>query len=276
MIQDIQPHHFDNTYTSTSEIKEDDFIFCFKDNALLMKQNSEALELIKKKDVTENRLDGVFLFTFNHTNCVLVNDYPDQCNDAFVFHEVHFRNPILQKELDWICSVALQLKNWYGAHLFCGKCGSKTKPKRDERAVFCPSCHYTKYPNIFPAIIVAILNEDKILLARNANFPEGFFSLVAGYVDVGESIEDAVAREVKEEVGLKVKNIRYYKSQPWPFSGSMMLGFVAQLDGDPTIRVDAKEITEAHWYTRYNLPNTPPNRSIAGEIIEMYVAEKLQ
>jgi NAD+ diphosphatase len=165
--------------------------------------------------------------------------------------------------------------SWYAHNKFCGKCGGLTVLKNDERAISCPSCQTTIYPKISPAIIVAIFSNDKILLARGVNFRDGFYSLVAGYVDIGESIEDAVVREVKEEVGLDIKNIRYYKSQPWPFSGSMMIGFIAEADDTQPIRIDEREIIDAAWFSHTNLPNHPQNRSIAGEIIEKFVKGEL-
>jgi NAD+ diphosphatase len=170
----------------------------------------------------------------------------------------------------WICIVGFHLMEWYSQNKYCGKCGSKTIEKTDERAIVCPSCNHTVYPKISPAIIVAIVSDNKILLANNANFRINWYSLVAGYADIGESLEETVVREVKEEVGLDVTNIRYYKSQPWPFSGSMMIGFFAEADSNQTITIDNKEITEAAWFIRGNLPNHPPSLSIAGEMIEKF------
>jgi NAD+ diphosphatase len=160
--------------------------------------------------------------------------------------------------------------NWYSQNKYCGKCGSKTEKKTDERAIACSNCNTSIYPKISPAIIVAITCNNKILLASNSNFPANWFSLIAGYADIGESLEETVIREVKEEVGLDVKNIRYYKSQPWPYSGSMMIGFFAKADDTQPIYPDKKEIMEAHWFTKDNLPNHPTNISIAGEMIELF------
>jgi NAD+ diphosphatase len=270
MIQDICPHHFDNTFKANSVVNDNDYIFYFKENTLLMKRTNESFTLPRKKELKGSFTEAVFLFTFNDQRCFLVWDPMSQEDEYFVFREIHFRNPFLQYELDWVTGVALQLKNWYAQNRYCGKCGSPTGPGKEERAVICPVCQSTKYPTIAPAIIVAILHEDRLLLARNTHFPEGYYSLVAGYVDVGETIEQAVKREVREEVGLQIKNISYYKSQPWPFSGSMMLGFIAELDGDPSIHVDGIEIAEAAWYKQDELPTYPANRSIAGEIIDKF------
>lgn len=160
--------------------------------------------------------------------------------------------------------------NWYGRNRFCGTCGSRTRHKTDERALSCPECGATVYPRISPAIIVAITCNNKILLARSPHFPAGFHSLIAGYVDIGESLEETVIREVKEEVGLDVRNIRYYKNQPWPLSGSMMVGFFAEADETQPISINTKEISEAAWFTRGNLPQYPLKISIAGEMIEKF------
>lgn len=126
------------------------------------------------------------------------------------------------------------------------------------------------YPKISPAIIVAIVCGNNILLARGSNFRGSWYSLIAGYADVGESLEDTVKREVKEEVGLDVRNIRYYKSQPWPLSGSMMIGFVAEADDHQPVSVDRREIAEAAWFTRGRLPEYSMRLSIAGEMIEKF------
>lgn len=270
MFQDIYPHSFDNTFSTVAAIDAESFVFFFRQNELLLKHTDRGLEFPRKKDLSEVSSDFVFLFTLNNTPCYLVWDCKFLEKSNFSFHEIKFRNPFQQREIDWASGVALQLKNWYKQNKFCGKCGAATVRKKDERAVLCPSCENTLYPSISPAIIVAILCNDKILLARGARFPEGFFSLVAGYVDVGESLEEAVAREVREEVGLEIKNIKYVCSEPWPFSGSMMIGFVAEAIENQTIKIDNKEIVEANWFGHNNLPNHPPTRSISGEIIEKF------
>lgn len=271
MIQDIHPHVFSNTFVITTGIQENDYVFHFKGDSLLLKKDGDEFEIPKMEDIKGNCSDGIFLFTLNNVNCFLVWECSVPDSNLFAYHEINYFHTISQKEIDWISIMAFQLKNWYTQNKFCGKCGNPTVLKNDERAICCPSCQTVLFPKISPAIIVAILSGDKILLARGANFREGFYSLVAGYVDVGESIEDAVIREVKEEVGIAIKDIRYYKSQPWPFSGSMMIGFIAEADGAQTIQIDNKEIVDAAWFSRSNLPDHPTNRSIAGEIIDKFV-----
>jgi len=275
MIQDIQPHVFSNNFIITSCIQESDYVFHFKENTLLLKKNNGEFEIPKKKDIKGNNKDGIFLFTLNNINCFLVWECSVSDNNLLSYCEINYFHTITQKEIDWVSILAFQMKDWYSQNKFCGKCGNPTVLKSDERAICCTSCQTILYPKISPAIIVAILKEDKILLARGANFREDFYSLVAGYVDIGESIEEAVVREVKEEVGITIKNIRYYKSQPWPFSGSVMIGFIAEADGAQTIQIDNNEIVDAKWFSCNDLPNHPTNRSIAGEMIDKFVNKEL-
>lgn len=275
MIQDIHPHRFVNKFIVSAAIKHNDYIFHFKGKTLLLKKGSGDYEFPQKGDLGGIDNNGLFLFALNRVNCFLVWDCEVPDNTQFVYQEITSFQSVSQVEIDWCGLLAFQLMNWYVQNKFCGKCGSLTIPKNDERAILCPQCQHTVYPKISPAIIVAIICKEKILLARGANFSAGFYSLVAGYVDIGESIEDAVVREVQEEVGIDVTNIRYYKSQPWPYSGSMMIGFIAEADDTQPIQIDNDEIIEAAWFNRFDLPRHPPNRSIAGEIIELFVKGEL-
>lgn len=277
MIQDIFPHHFNN-YFQNAEPSDNDLIFIFKENSLLFRIENGEYFIPKRNDLKglANETKGNYLFSFNETPCFLVWTAEVKEDKQFVYKEISFFRIIKQKEIGWISIVAYQLMNWYLQNRYCGKCGSQTTEKTDERAIQCPACGHLVFPKISPAIIVAILKGDQILLARNKNFPVDWYSLVAGYADIGESLEDTVIREVKEEVGLDVKNISYYKSQPWPLSGSMMLGFIAEVDDSQIIQVDHKEIDDAQWFKRGCLPNHPPSSiSIAGEMIERFENDNL-
>jgi NAD+ diphosphatase len=159
---------------------------------------------------------------------------------------------------------------WYNTNRFCGRCGSRTELRKDERAIVCPGCGLVIYPKVTPAVIVAITCNNKILLAKGKHYRGDFYALIAGYVDVGESIEETVVREVKEEVGLDIRNLKYYKSQPWPFSASLMLGFTAEADDNQPIVIDENEISEAGWFTRGNLPTYASSISISGDLIEAF------
>lgn len=157
---------------------------------------------------------------------------------------------------------------------FCGRCGHKTRPLRTERAKLCTDCNLIIYPRISPAIIVLIRKGDEVLLARSPHFPGGVFSIIAGFVEPGESLEEAVHREVKEEVGIQVQNIRYFASEPWPFPDSLMLGFVADYTGGEIV-IDRKEIEAAGWYTRDTLPPLPSRLSISRALINAWIAREI-
>lgn len=272
MIQEIFPHRFDNHFLADKQIENNDFILHFKERSLLMKIDGEKVELPRKSDFQEisEDSDTIFLFTLDDVSCFILWDEPLTDATVFEYKEIGFFRTISQKEIGWISVVGFHLYNWYAEHRYCGKCGTKTYHKADERALVCLNCNTHFFPKISPAIIVAIISNDKILLARNSGFVGGWFSLIAGYVDVGETIEETVIREVKEEVGLDVKNIRYYKSQPWPLSGSLMIGYIAEASEDQPITIDNNEIVEAAWFTRDNLPNHPTNVSVGGELIEKF------
>jgi NAD+ diphosphatase len=272
MIQDIHPHRFSNLYLANQAINETDYIFHYQGNTILLKIKGNELILPQKKDFPEisEKTDFVFLFSLDEVPCFLVWNELKVDETQMAYTDISFFRSTTQREIGWVSLVGLHLRNWYLQNRFCGTCGTRTQHKSDERAVVCPACNAVVYPKISPAMIVAILSNDKILLARNSNFVGGWYSLVAGYVDVGETLEETVRREVKEEVGLDVWNIRYYKSQPWELSGSMMIGFIAEADENQPICIDEKEITAAAWFTRENLPNHPLNISIAGEMIEKF------
>jgi NAD+ diphosphatase len=272
MINEIFPHRFDNRFVAAATIAEEDFVFIYNGNSLLLKSIGDGFELPRKKDVSGlvDTSEGTFLFALDQVRCFLVWDGPKTVDGRFVYKETGFFRTVKPPEIAWAGIVGFHLMTWYAQNRFCGKCGSRTREKPGERAILCPACTTTVFPKISPAIIVAILCKDKILLAHNAGFPQNWHSLLAGYVDIGESLEEAVVREIKEEAGLDVRNIRYYKSQPWPFSGSLMVGFVADADDTQPVRPDNIEITEAAWFTRGNLPNHPPGISIAGEMIDKF------
>lgn len=176
------------------------------------------------------------------------------------------------KNPDWhsLIAKASSAINWDKMHQFCGHCGTKTvhQPPAFER--LCPNCHHVFYPRISPSIIVLIQKESKILMARSPHFAAGVYGLIAGFVEIGESIEEAVHREVFEEVGLKIKNLRYFGSQSWPFPDSLMLGFFADHAGGE-IHIDNQEIIEAGWFDKNNLPGYPSSSiSIAQQLIEAF------
>ena len=157
-------------------------------------------------------------------------------------------------------------------HRFCGRCGAETVAEPGERALACPRCKLTQYPRVTPAVIVLVRKGDQALLARSGKFPVPFFSTLAGFVEPGESLEQTIAREIREEVGVDVTNVRYFGSQPWPFPHQLMIGFTAE-HAAGEIAIDGNEIAEARWFDASELPLVPPTVSIARALIDAWVSD---
>ncbi len=170
-----------------------------------------------------------------------------------------------------IAAFAVRIVTYDRATQFCGACGAKNSRAVTERAKICPSCGQVTYPPISPAAIVLVRNGDSVLLARSPRFPPGVYSIIAGFVEAGESIEQAACREVREETGICIKNLEYFGSQPWPFPHSLMTGFFAEYSGGD-IRVDGKEIESAGWFNRNNVPRLPGPYSIARAMIDSWLS----
>ncbi|WP_246077850.1 NAD(+) diphosphatase [Neptunomonas concharum] len=169
-----------------------------------------------------------------------------------------------------VLSRATQLITWHNEHRFCGRCGAKMHHHAEDLAKHCGQCDLVQYPRISPCVIVLVVDGDRCLLARSPRFPPGRFSTLAGFIEAGETAEAAVHREIKEEVGIDVKNVRYARSQSWPFPHSLMLGFYADYAGGE-LKPDGIEIEEAHWYTRDTLPDLPPSFAISYALIEPFI-----
>jgi NAD+ diphosphatase len=180
--------------------------------------------------------------------------------------------PRMDDDAGFLAGRALQILNWERNNRFCGRCGDRMAPRQDERAMRCPSCGFLQYPRLSPAVIVSVLRGDKLLLAHNNRFPKGRYSLLAGFVEPGETFEDCVEREIFEEVGIRVRNIRYLSSQPWPFPDSLMVGFTAEWEAG-TLAPDGVEIADAQWFGREDMPEIPGPHTIAGKIIRGWLAD---
>lgn len=179
-------------------------------------------------------------------------------------------------ENDWHAfggAVGWQLASWYDLHRFCGRCGNRTVHSEKERAIVCPECAHVYYPRISPVVIIAIVDGDRILLTRYNRNGYRRHALVAGFVEIGETLEDAVRREVMEEVGLRVKEIRYIESQPWPFSSSLIAGFRADVDGDPAVHLNTdggEELAEAVWFDRNEVEIEDSSVSLTWDMIRKF------
>lgn len=178
----------------------------------------------------------------------------------------------MPEALFWLAGAALEIVEWDRTSQYCGRCGQKTAPKVDERAKQCANCGLVDYPRISPAIIVLVERDDSLLLARANRHPIGFYSVLAGFVEPGESLEEAVVREIREEVGIEVQDIQYFGSQPWPFPHSLMIAFTCRYKSGE-IALDKAEMADAGWYKPGDLPQIPPKISIARQLIEWFLAK---
>jgi len=172
-----------------------------------------------------------------------------------------------------VAARALGLTAWDFDHRFCGRCGAPTTRSTTERLRSCTRCGHGAYPRISPAVIVLVERDGRALLARNARFTLPFFSTLAGFVEVGETLEQCVAREIREEAGIELRDVRYFGSQPWPFSGSLMVGFTAEWAGGELV-ADPSELAEAGWFAPDALPPLPPPISIARALIDDFVRRR--
>jgi len=179
----------------------------------------------------------------------------------------------LDENLFWIAARGVQIVDWDRSHQFCGRCGAPMEAKATERAKLCPRCGLHHFPRLAPAIIVLVERGRALLLARSRHFAKGMYSVIAGFVEPGETLEEAVVREVREEIGISIKEIRYFGSQPWPFPHSLMIGFTATYE-DGEIVLDDSEIEDARWFTRDNLPPLPGKISIARKLIDGFLEKQ--
>ena len=248
---------------SISDIPEDALVLRFRGHELLVATSGEeyfvAPELVSASP-------PIVLGRWNERMVValtVAGDAPDGARWA----GLRSLFGVMPDALVAIAGRATQLIEWDRTHAFCGVCATPTQREAHERARKCPSCGHTAYPRISPAMMCLVTRGKEILLARNVNFPVGRYSALAGFLEAGESIEDAISREVFEEVGLQVANPRYFASQSWPFPHSLMIAFTAEYAGG-VLTPNGHEIAEAQWFSRQNLPQMPPRISIARALIE--------
>lgn len=258
----------------TKEPTDKDLYFIMFKGNILVKREGENLIIPNYGEINKLNIknkEDFFIGEFDGKACFAI-EAESELNLHGDFESISLRDiGILgDEELFLIAGRANQILNWDKTHRFCGKCGSKMENKKDEMAKICPSCNNVMYPVICPAIIVAITKGDEILLAHNSGFKDNMYSLIAGFVEAGEDLESAVKREIFEEVGIKVKNVEYYKSSPWPFPNSLMLGFFAEYESGE-IKVDGEEITDAGWFSKDTFPNLPLKFSLARNLIDKFL-----
>jgi NAD+ diphosphatase len=251
--------------------------FIFKSGQLLVQENAESVSLPISRTAEELGIYPLrmqYLGTLENRPCYSAEVAPEATEPSgMIFRGLRSLHGAIDEDIFYLAGRAFQIVNWDRNHQYCGSCGKPTISLERERAKLCQACGLTSYPRLSPAVITAILKPGQILLAHAPNFSEKMYSLIAGFVEPGESLEECVQREIMEEVGIKIKNIRYFGSQPWPFPDSLMIGFIADYDcGD--IVVDGVELTDAAWFEIGNLPELPSSISIARKIIDWVVSEQ--
>ena len=251
------------------------FIFRGRDILLKVRKNPGAIPKIR--DLGEFGLPAVreqYLGILEGTHCYSVELPADtKAPEGMEFVDLRQAHSEISEGCFELVNKAVQVMEWDRTNQFCSRCGTKTLQKPGERGKECPACGELFYPRISPAVIVLIRKGHEILLARSPNFPQGMYSLVAGFIEPGESAEAAVAREVWEEVGIKIKNISYFGTQAWPFPNSLMIGFTAEYDSED-IRPDGFEIEDAKWFSPEELPVLPGKISISRKLIDHFLGEE--
>lgn len=268
MIQDIYPHIYNNTFDPGVKPSNDDIIFSFEEDQVLMKDEHQFYHYhdISKESVC------YYLFSIDNIKFFLA-DLTSLNHIKVSFRTMRtFENQML----GFAAITAWHLYRWIQDNKYCGKCGHPMDFDQKERAMRCPHCSNIVYPKISPAVIVGVTNDKgQILVTKYAHGHYQSYALVAGYYEIGETIEETVKREVKEETGLDVTDIQYYKSQPWSFSSSLLFGFWCKAYGNQPIQMDESELRVARWADCDEEINTLDNASLTSEMIQYFKQGKV-
>lgn len=269
MLHEILPGKFDNSYVYPDAFGENDRIVVFSNGKVALKETEGTLSVPFVKDTDCDTTQLYYLFcineqayytTFGEVSCLKAGI---KFYDFSIYRET-------ENITGFAIATAWHIYNWKRDNVYCGRCGGIMKDSKTERACVCTECGNTVYPKISPAVTVAIVNDDKILLAKSAQGAFRKYALVAGYVEIGETFEEAVKREVKEEVGLEVSDIRYYKNQPWGVTGAQMIGYFVKLKGSDKVILQEEELSEAKWFRREDIDFPLSPISLSYEMIARF------
>ena len=277
MIQDIYPHKLKNTFIPGLEADATSLVIHFnKDGMILIKSEGKPFSRLSEFKTSPDTL--TYLFSMDDDNFFLAEDETVVMPEGTEYKRVReFRKMDVPKKSVFEAFTAKQLNSWYVNNRYCGRCGELTGRSRIERAIVCEKCGNTIYPRVVPAVIVGLIkrgasrDEDEILLTKyNGRSDVPYYALIAGFTEIGETFEQTVAREASEETGLKVKNIRYYKSQPWGVVDDILAGFYCELDGSAEITRDEGELSVAEWVRRENVVLQPDDFSLTNEMMTLF------
>ena len=277
MLQDLEFGHLDNQYHEKFPNAQDR-VFCMRGGDILVGRDEETRlsiptwQQVKEVCADWNRWGGLevqFVFSMQGEDYYL---WMGEAGDleGFAYEAAATLRQLVSKNICFAAMTGWHLFTWYRNNQFCGRCAAKTEHDHKERMVRCPNCGNMIFPRISPAVIIALVDKDRLVLSKYAGRNYTRFALLAGFIEIGETAEECVAREVMEEVGLKVKNIRYYKSQPWGIAGNLQIGYFCDLDGSDEIHIDENELSMAGWYDRCDLPAKDDGISLTREMIRIF------
>lgn len=265
MIQDIFPHKLYNSYDATAKPSPDSYVLHFHQTQVLLKQDGSLPQV-------SDMGHGNYRFLFRIDDCcyfLLENSSSETKNFTYQNIRAVRGNENIPKHQRYAILTGKHLSDWYRDTHFCGCCGSPLRHSKTQRAMVCDSCQKHFYPRIMPAVIVGVIRDEQLLLTR---YRTGFAynALIAGFTEIDETLEETVAREVMEETGLQVKNICYYKSQPWGMANDILAGFFCEVDGNSTIHMDTNELKYAEWVNRKEIILQPDDASLTNEMMQQF------
>ena len=271
MIHEIAPHRLHNEYRASARAGADDKVFVFTGMTCLVRIEDGNIILPTVSMLGAG--EYTYLFAIDDDSYYRAHPPVVKAPEGFDFMKIQDIRKSCSNTSYMMYAIytAYHIDKWYKDSAYCGRCGSNTVHSETERAMVCPVCKNTIYPRINPAVIVGIRNGNKILVTKYANRPNvPYYALVAGFAEIGETLEETVEREVFEEVGLKVKNITYYKSQPWGTASDILTGFFCEVDGDDTIHMDDGELKIAKWVTAEEIELQPDDFSLTNEMMKLF------
>ena len=275
VIQDIAPKKLDNQYHPERKISEKSTVLHFLGRKLLCRVTEDGtLVLPTYAEFSGIEADYTYLFAVDEQNYFLCRSDETLTIAPYEYQDINLFRTVQPRDVAYAAVTGFHLASWYADNRFCGRCGNPTEHHGALRMLKCPKCGNMIFPKIMPSVIVAVTRGDKLLLTRYNRPNAKLTALVAGFTEIGETVEDTVHREVLEEVGLKVKNLKYYKTQPWGIStGGLLVGFWCEAEGDDEPHVDGEELAEARFLTRDELKATYTDAGVAltGEMIQQFI-----
>lgn len=270
MLQEIEPKQYHVEY-SLRQPEADSLCFVFQGRKALERVQDGSFALPTYRELRAEMEQVFYLFRIDGEEYYLAELEEGAQLPGYDWQDLRKDREKKDKAFHFAETTAYHLSLWYRDNKFCGRCGGETQPDQDERMLRCPRCGNMIYPKIAPAVIVAVTDGERLLMTRYQGREYKGYALIAGFNEIGETAEDTVRREIREEVGLEVKDIRYYGSQPWGTESNLLLGFFARLDGDGTIHMDRQELSQAGWYRREEIPVKPDEYSLTNHMIQAFL-----